>query len=124
MTGTELDWTALDRLRDGFLRGASAAGPYWNSPEDLASYDFTFGERIGWKGDQVLRELLLRGWRPTSRSVFDWGWRGGAGRPPGGGVWVGGWGGGPPARRTIPALAVEIFDGLTVWADSPLASDF
>ena len=49
MTWSELDWPALDRLRDRFLRGSAAAGAYWNTPEDLASYDITFGERIGWK---------------------------------------------------------------------------
>ena len=42
MTWEELDWPALDRLRAGFLEGAAAAGPYWKSSSDLASYDFTY----------------------------------------------------------------------------------
>ena len=73
MTWNELDWSALDRLRAGFLDGAAGRAPYWKSTDDLASYDLTYGERIGWKWDHVLRELRLRGWRPTARHVFDWG---------------------------------------------------
>ena len=51
MTWTDLDWPALDRLRQKFLAstaaaGNAAAGSYWETPSDLASYDFTYGERI------------------------------------------------------------------------------
>ncbi|MBS0633703.1 MAG: hypothetical protein JSS11_17475 [Verrucomicrobia bacterium] len=107
MTWEELDWPALDRLRDGFLHGAAAKGPYWQSAADLASYDFTYGERIGWKWDHVLRELRLRGWRPASRKVFDWGC-----------------GSGIAARRVISFFGAEHFDSLTVWDHSPAACDF
>ena len=62
MIWTELDWPALDRLRQGFLQGTSLSTPYWESETALASYDLTYGERIGWKWDHVLRELRLRGW--------------------------------------------------------------
>src|SRR6185436_4078772 len=64
MTWAELDWHTLDRLRDRFLQGGSAT-PYWETADDLANYDLTFGERIGWKWDHVLRELRLRGWTPV-----------------------------------------------------------
>ena len=57
MTWDDLDWRALDRLRERFLRGPAAGAAYWESRDDLASYDLTYGERIGWKWDQVLREL-------------------------------------------------------------------
>jgi len=58
MTWEDLDWAALDRLRaDRFLHGPGAGGAYWETRDDLASYDFTYGERIGWKWDHVLREL-------------------------------------------------------------------
>ena len=107
MTWDELDWAALDRLRDGFLHGGAAAGPYWQSAGDLASYDFTYGERIGWKWDHVLRELRLRGWRPSSRNVFDWGC-----------------GSGIAARRVIADFGAEAFDALAVWDHSPAACDF
>ena len=73
MTWDQLNWAALDRLRARFLAGPGGDGPYWETEDDLASYDFTYGERIGWKWDHVLRELRQRGWRPTSRDVFDWG---------------------------------------------------
>ena len=102
-----LDWSALDRLREKFLRGTSADGPYWSSPSDLAHYDFTYGERIGWKWDHVLRELRLHDWRPTTRDVLDWGC-----------------GSGIAARRVISFFGAENFDSLTVWDHSPLACDF
>jgi len=105
MTWTELDWAALDRLRDGFLRGTS--GPYWQSAAELASYDLTYGERIGWKWDQVLRELRLRQWQPRARSVLDWGC-----------------GSGTAGRRVIEFFGTEHFDSLTLWDHSPVACDF
>src|SRR5687768_5282563 len=98
MTWEELNWPILDRLREGFLRGPGAVGAYWQTPEDLANYDFTYGERIGWKWDHVLRELRLRGWRPRVREVFDWGC-----------------GSGVAARRVISFFGAETFDSLTVW---------
>ena len=107
MTWSELDWKALDRLRDGFLHGAASKGPYWQSASDLASYDFTYGERIGWKWDHVLRELRLRGWRPQSRNVFDWGC-----------------GSGIAGRRILEIFGPNNFDTLTVWDHSAAACEF
>jgi SAM-dependent methyltransferase len=107
MTWEDLDWPALDRLRAGFLENATADGPYWKSASDLASYDFTYGERIGWKWDHVLRELKLRAWSPASRSVFDWGC-----------------GSGIAARRVISFFGTERFDSLSVWDHSPAACDY
>lgn len=107
MTWTELDWPALDRLRQRFLHGSASAEPYWQSPTDLASYDLTYGERIGWKWDHVLRELQLRGFRPRSRAVFDWGC-----------------GSGVASRRVLQAFGPKNFDSLTVWDHSPLACDY
>ena len=107
MTWSELDWHALDRLREKFLRGTAANGPYWETPDDLASYDLTYGERIGWKWDHVLRELRLRGWTPASRHVFDWGC-----------------GSGIAGRRVISFFGAARFESLTVWDHSPLASGF
>jgi SAM-dependent methyltransferase len=107
MTWTELDWKALDRLRDGFLQGVATKAAYWQSEADLASYDFTYGERIGWKWDHVLRELRLRGWAPQSRRIFDWGC-----------------GSGIASRRVISFFGAEHFDELTVWDHSPAACDF
>lgn len=64
---------ALRRLREGFIAGTAGAADYWRSDEELALYDSTLGERIGWKWDAVLRELALRGWQPQCRRVLDWG---------------------------------------------------
>ena len=102
-----IDWVALDRLRQRFLSGPASGGTYWQSAGDLASYDFTYGERIGWKWDQVLRELKLRGGRPRARDVVDWGC-----------------GSGIAARRVIESFGAENFDSLTVWDHSALACDY
>jgi SAM-dependent methyltransferase len=107
MNWTEIDWPALDRLREGFLHGGAAQGPYWKSESDLASYDFTYGERIGWKWDHVLRELRLRRWKPRSRDVFDWGC-----------------GSGVASRRVIDFFGADQFESLTVWDHSPAACSF
>jgi hypothetical protein len=107
MTWTELDWPALDRLRTGFLNGPAAGTSYWQTASDLASYDFTYGERIGWKWDAVLAELRLRNWRPTARTILDWGC-----------------GSGVASRRVISFFGPEHFDALHLWDHSPLAVDF
>ncbi|MBL9213219.1 MAG: hypothetical protein JNL92_22340 [Opitutaceae bacterium] len=107
MTWDELNWAALDRLRARFLAGPGGEGPYWETEDDLASYDFTYGERIGWKWDHVLRELRQRGWRPASRHVFDWGC-----------------GSGVAGRRVISFLGPGNVDSLTLWDHSPLACDY
>ena len=113
MTWEELDWAVLDRLRDLFLSGGAARGPYWTSPADLANYDFTFGERIGWKWDAVLRELTQRGWRPPASA-------------PGGSIAVLDWGcgSGVAGRRVVGWLGAGRVAALRVWDQSGLAADF
>lgn len=112
MTWSELDWSALDRLRDGFLSGKAAHGAYWQSASDLASYDFTYGERIGWKWDAVLRELKARSWTPGSPArqpvtIFDWGC-----------------GSGIAGRRVIEAFGAANFSRLILHDHSTLALDY
>jgi hypothetical protein len=107
MNWTKLDWKALDRLRDQFLRGGTADGPYWQSPGELACYDLTYGERIGWKWDAVLRELRMRDWKPAARQMLDWGC-----------------GSGSAGRRVLAAFGADHFDELLLWDHSPLATDF
>ncbi|HSH15337.1 MAG TPA: class I SAM-dependent methyltransferase, partial [Verrucomicrobiae bacterium] len=69
----ELDWSTLHRLRAGFLAGAAGHRDYWQSPADLAQYDATFAQRIGWKWDFVLNDLQQLGWQPPAGAVLDWG---------------------------------------------------
>jgi len=107
MNCEQLDWAILERLRAGFLGGTAAAGPYWQSPADLANYDATYAERIGWKWDAVLSELTRRNWRPRTRTILDWGC-----------------GSGVAGRRVLSAFGAENFDALHVWDHSPLARDF
>jgi hypothetical protein len=107
MTWTELDWKALDRLRARFLEARPSDTPYWNSSGDLAHYDLTFGERIGWKWDSVLDELRLRGWSPARGTVLDWGC-----------------GSGVAGRRVVGRFGPGTFTSLLVWDHSQLATEF
>jgi SAM-dependent methyltransferase len=102
-----IDWEALGRLRRRFIGEVAFNGPYWESEAELASYDLTYGERIGWKWDQVLRELRRRGWSPPAGPVLDWGC-----------------GSGIASRRVLRAFGAAGFSGLTVWDHSPLAADY
>lgn len=102
-----LDWTALARLRDGFLTGAGAAGAYWQSRADLAAYDLTFAQRIAWKWDAVLAELKLRGWTPPPGELLDWGC-----------------GSGVAGRCVVRAFGAENFSALRLFDHSALAMEF
>ena len=73
MNWDSIDWKALERLRAAFLAGTAGKDDYWRSESDLASYDATFAQRIGWKWDYVLAELQRRGWSPAPGSLLDWG---------------------------------------------------
>jgi hypothetical protein len=68
-----VNWKALERLRRAFLDGTAGARDYWRDEVDLASYDATFAQRIGWKWDYVLAELAQRGWEPPAGEMLDWG---------------------------------------------------
>lgn len=108
MNWESLDWEILDRLREKFISGSAAEGPYWHTITDLECYDFTYGERIGWKWDAVLREIKSRSWSPVpGATVFDWGC-----------------GSGIAGRRVIDAFGVEQFGRLLVHDHSALAMDF
>jgi hypothetical protein len=108
MNWEQLDWSALDRLRAGFLSGTAANGPYWQSASDLASYDFTYAERIGWKWDALLRELTLRNWKPPAGpTLIDWGC-----------------GSGIAGRRVLSAFGPAHFNALHVWDHSEHARTF
>ncbi|MFA6962608.1 MAG: small ribosomal subunit Rsm22 family protein [Opitutaceae bacterium] len=108
MNWEQLDWTALDRLRAGFLTGTAAEGPYWQSVSDLAHYDQTYAERIGWKWDALLRELTQRRWSPpASTTLVDWGC-----------------GSGVAGRRVLAAFGPQHFNALRVWDHSEHARDF
>lgn len=73
MNWDSIDWKALERLRAAFLEGTAGQADYWQSESDLASYDATFAQRIGWKWDYVLKELKQRGWMPAPSALVDWG---------------------------------------------------
>lgn len=68
-----IDWKALERMRSAFLSGTAGHGDYWRNETDLASYDATYAQRIGWKWDYVLQELTRRRWTPPAGGLLDWG---------------------------------------------------
>ncbi|MEZ0258465.1 MAG: hypothetical protein ACAI37_24515, partial [Chthoniobacter sp.] len=70
---TAADWKTLRDLRERFLAGTAGTADYWQSPEHLELYDSFYAERIGWKWDAVIGELVTRGWRPRARNVCDFG---------------------------------------------------
>lgn len=107
MDWDKIDWSILDRLRDGFLSGTAASGPYWQSAKDLDHYDATFGERIGWKWDAVLGELKRRGWVPPAGTLLDWGC-----------------GSGIASRRVVAAFGVDRFPTIDLWDHSPQAREY
>src|SRR6185436_19020676 len=73
MNWKAIDWNSLERLRAAFLGGKAGATDYWQSESDLAGYDATFAQRIGWKWDYVLGEITRRGWSPPQGELLDWG---------------------------------------------------
>ena len=66
MTWDEVDWASLERLRALFLRSEPVREPYWRTLSDLASYDFTYAQRIAWKWGAALSELQRLNWAPPS----------------------------------------------------------
>jgi hypothetical protein len=73
MSWESVSWPSLERLRRTFLDGNGGDADYWKSDADLASYDVTFAQRIGWKWDWVLEDLLRQGWEPPTGELLDWG---------------------------------------------------
>lgn len=121
-----VDWKALDRLRATFLDGTAGAQDYWRSERDLESYDQTFGQRIRWKWDHVLKELTGRGWLPPRGEVVDWGCGSGIATrallehfrldPSSRFVF---WDRSPLAMRYAARMAREAFAAVEVWLEKP-----
>ena len=102
-----IDWPALARLRQDFLAGTAGARDYWQQASDLASYDATFAQRIGWKWDFVLGELHARGWQPPAGELLDWGC-----------------GSGIAARAFLDHFGAGSVNGVRFWDRSALAMTF
>lgn len=104
MDWERIDWKALERLRGAFLDGTAGVQDYWRSERDLESYDQTFGQRIRWKWDYVLKELKGRGWLPPRGEVVDWGC-----------------GSGIATRALLEHFAFDSASRFVFWDRSPLA---
>jgi hypothetical protein len=116
MNWETLDWEILDRLRETFLSGDKTAGPYWHTITDLECYDFTYGERIGWKWDAVLAELKSRGWKPCGEP--------GQTATPGGVLVDWGCGSGIAGRRVLETFGADKFSRVVLHDHSALALDY
>lgn len=103
----KVDWLALEKMRAAFLEGSAGARDYWQTPSDLASYDQTFAQRIGWKWDYVLNELTRRGWAPPSGTLMDWGC-----------------GSGIAGRAFVDHYRPASVTELLLWDRSPMAAEF
>ncbi|HTI71879.1 MAG TPA: class I SAM-dependent methyltransferase [Candidatus Limnocylindria bacterium] len=73
MNWDEVNWESLDRLRGLYLNATPTPESYWLSEADLASYDFTYAQRIAWKWLAVLRDLDRQRWKPGPGPLLDWG---------------------------------------------------
>ena len=107
MTWDEVDWAALDRLRALFLRSEPVREPYWRNLSDLASYDFTYAQRIAWKWGAALSELLRLGWAPPTGPLLDWGC-----------------GSGVASRCVVDTFGAATFSAVRLHDRSPLAMQF
>ncbi len=107
MNWDNIDWNALERMRLAFLAGTAGAQDYWRTESDVAAYDTTFAQRIGWKWDFVLAELRQRGWTPPAGEVLDWGC-----------------GSGVAGRAFLDHFGTEAITRLRLWDRSPLAVAF
>lgn len=107
MNWQEIDWGALERMRQAFLQGTAGTADYWQNERDLASYDATFAQRIGWKWDYVLAELARRGWTPSQGSLLDWGC-----------------GSGIAHRAFLDHFGIQNVSSLHLWDRSSLAMGF
>lgn len=68
----QVDWKAVLRLREGFLGDQAGRDDYWRNEGDLATYDATFAQRIGWKWDFLLADIARMGWTPGGGRLLDW----------------------------------------------------
>ena len=107
MSWDAIDWAALDRMRTAFLQSTAGAADYWQAESDLASYDTTFAQRIGWKWDYVLEELKRRGWSPPMAELIDWGC-----------------GSGIASRAFLDHLGEKSVSALQLWDRSSLAISY
>ena len=103
----DINWPALEKLRASFLSGAPGGLDYWQDETQLASYDATFAQRIGWKWDYVLAELTRRGWTPQGGDSLDWGC-----------------GSGIASRAFLDHFGTDSVSKLHLWDRSPLAMSF
>lgn len=107
MQETDINWDTLERLRSRFLASGSTPGVYWQHEDDLAHYHATFAARIGWKWDNALESLKQAGFQPASRHLFDWGC-----------------GSGIATLRVLEFYGPHLFDKVTLWDHSALATRF
>ena len=127
----------IDRLADlrlNFLERSQGGAPrttedYWRSARDLELYDAVFAERIGWRWDDLLRDLARHVPLEGARTVLDWGCGTGiaarrwfAKRPPTKNVRVHLWDRSPKARRFARERLAGTHPALELSEELPVGS--
>ncbi len=107
MSEEKIDWDRLARLRKRFLEIEEDPGVYWDSAEDLAQYHRFFGQRIGWKWKDAIRQAKQAGWRLRSTRVVDWGC-----------------GTGIASLTLLEEIESRGIESVTLWDHSRLAASF
>ena len=107
MSAEKIDWDRLARLRKRFLEIEEDPGVYWDSAEDLAQYHRFFGQRIGWKWKDAIRQAKQAGWRLRSNSIVDWGC-----------------GTGIASLTLLEEIGSPTIESVTLWDHSRLATSF
>jgi ribosomal protein RSM22 (predicted rRNA methylase) len=72
MNFSRRQWQKLRELRKRFLSSEPNVQSYWDD-ETLELYDRTLAVRIGWRWDAVLNQLRALQWRPSAKTLLDWG---------------------------------------------------
>jgi len=107
MDWENIDWKALAQLRAAFLDGSAGTTDYWRNERVLESYDQTFGQRIRWKWDYVLKELKARNWTLPRGGIVDWGC-----------------GTGVATRAVVAHFAFDPSNRINLWDRSPTAMQY
>ncbi|HCR29887.1 MAG TPA: hypothetical protein DIV79_07725 [Opitutae bacterium] len=107
MSEERIDWDQLVRIRKRFLEIEENPGVYWESEEDLALYHRFFGQRIGWKWKDAIKQAKQAGWLLHSQRIVDWGC-----------------GTGIASQTLIEEIGTSNIESVTLWDHSRLAASF
>lgn len=68
-----INWNRLEQIRSNFLDESAGKEDYWKQESDVASYHYTFAQRIGWKWLYALDIASSSGWQIPDGTIVDFG---------------------------------------------------